>query len=238
MPSALSSTALRPIGQLADAAGAKSAADDEALRVAPLLQPQEAANDLGELLGEVLDRALDDAGRLGLAAPPGCRPASSCRSPRWPCRRADPRRACFNGLRHLSSSVPERPLAGLVADEAVLVLDLDVVALDLDGREDRRPMRGQLARLRALLGHERASVRVVAFSRLADLARARSLLCPSPRLRLLDLFLGDVRGLPVGRTTPAAPFRSRAHARSRRWPGTSCRRPCRSCDPSVPSCVP
>ena len=59
---------LRADGQLADAAGAKAAADDEALRIAPILEAQEAADDLGQLLGEFLDRALHETRRLGLAA--------------------------------------------------------------------------------------------------------------------------------------------------------------------------
>ena len=106
---------------------AESAADDETLRVAPLLD-LETANDLRKLLGEVLDGALDDAGRFRLAArSAGYRPASSCRSPRWPCRREDPRRGSFSGLRHLSRMSQNAALAGLVADEAVLVGEIEVL---------------------------------------------------------------------------------------------------------------
>ncbi len=63
--------------ELADAALAQPAADHDALGVLPFLEPQEAPDHRRELLRELLDGALDDAGRFGVAfgsAP--CRAAS------------------------------------------------------------------------------------------------------------------------------------------------------------------
>src|SRR5262249_10368082 len=51
-------------GELADPAGAKAAADDDPFRIAPRLEFEEAADDEGELLREVLDCALQDPGGL------------------------------------------------------------------------------------------------------------------------------------------------------------------------------
>ena len=53
--------------KLADAAGAEAAADHDPFGVAPGLELEEAADDDRELLGEILNRALDDAGRLRIA---------------------------------------------------------------------------------------------------------------------------------------------------------------------------
>ena len=112
-------------GQLADAAGAEAAADDEAFRVAPILEPQEAADDQGELLGEVLDGALHDARGFGFAL----------RQEVGELLLADllagfvAERILAQLLQRLApfvENVPERVLAGLVADEAVLVLDFEL----------------------------------------------------------------------------------------------------------------
>ena len=53
---------------LADLTGLKAAANDDALGSAPFLERQEAADDRRELLGKVLDDALDEARLLVIVA--------------------------------------------------------------------------------------------------------------------------------------------------------------------------
>src|ERR1051325_6097727 len=55
-------------GELAEAAGAEAAADDDTLGLLPGLHLEETPRDVGELLREVLDRAVDDRRRLGVVA--------------------------------------------------------------------------------------------------------------------------------------------------------------------------
>src|SRR5262245_10147513 len=54
-------------GELAVAAVTKAAAHDDPFRVAPSLELEETANDERQLLREVLDRPLQDPGRLRIA---------------------------------------------------------------------------------------------------------------------------------------------------------------------------
>ncbi len=65
-------------GELADAAPAEAAAHDDAFGVAPGLELEEAADDERELLREILDRALQDPGRLRIALGQQGSRASSC----------------------------------------------------------------------------------------------------------------------------------------------------------------
>ena len=78
--------------ELADAALAQAAADHDALGVVPALQAQEAADHGRELLGEFLDRAVDDAGRLRVALDEELVELLLARSRGSASRRADPRR--------------------------------------------------------------------------------------------------------------------------------------------------
>src|SRR5581483_5615378 len=120
--------------ELADPAEAKPASHGDALRVAPRLEPHEAADDTRELLSEILDRPVHDAGRLRLAL------------------REDRLEGLLSDLlaRHVAEGIgvelaqrlapllqdrAERALARAVADEPVLVLDLEVVAVDVDRRQ-------------------------------------------------------------------------------------------------------
>src|ERR1700719_3676225 len=57
-----------PDRDLADAACPQTAADGDALRLAPALHLQEAPYDGEELLGEFLDGAVNEAGGQGVAA--------------------------------------------------------------------------------------------------------------------------------------------------------------------------
>ncbi len=57
----------------------------------------------------------------------------------------------------LVQQVPERALVGAVADEAVLVFDLDVVAFDKDRRQALGAVR-QARRQGGLVGHPRVPV--------------------------------------------------------------------------------
>ena len=54
-------------GELADPAGAEAAADHDPFGVAPGLELEKSTDDQGKLLRKILDRALQDAGRLRIA---------------------------------------------------------------------------------------------------------------------------------------------------------------------------
>ncbi len=120
--------------ELADAALAQAAADHDALGVAPALQAQEAADHGRELLGEILDRALDDAGRL--------RVALDEELVELLLRDLAARRLAERVLADLPQALapiledrPEGAVARAVADEALLVAQLDIVAVDDDRRQ-------------------------------------------------------------------------------------------------------
>ena len=90
------------------------------------------ADDEGELLREVLDCALQDAGRLGV----------SLREQRIKLLPADLAAGLVaegvvarlaQRLAPALEELAERPLVGAVAEEPVVVLQLDVVAFNVDG---------------------------------------------------------------------------------------------------------
>ncbi len=118
-------------GQLADAALPQASADHDALCILPVLQSQESADDLREFLGELLDRALDDARGLGiplredlvellLADFLGGRVAEGV-FPRLP----DP-------LAPVIDNRDEGPPARAVADESFRAAQLGIVRVDRD----------------------------------------------------------------------------------------------------------
>ena len=141
--------------EFADAAGAEAAADHDALGVLPALQLEEAADDERQFLREILDRAMHDAG--GFAVALGEEFVELLLGQvvaRLVAERVGAGLA--QGLSPILDDVAERALAGAVADEALVVLDLDIVAVDLDRRQAQRAMRGDGGKrllLGLLLGH-------------------------------------------------------------------------------------
>src|SRR6185369_16894020 len=110
-----------------------------------------AANDLGQLLGKVLDGALDHPSRLGRALGKQCVELLF----RYLVGRLIAERIfaeLAQRLPPLVEQLPEGPFARLVADEAVLVLDLEVVGIDLDAGQHRGTVRRQ-GGLFGFLGH-------------------------------------------------------------------------------------
>src|SRR6476646_2469542 len=138
-------------GELADPAGAKAAADDDLFRIAPRLELEEAADDEGELLREVLDCALHDPGGLEV----------SLREKRIELLPTDlaagliAERIVAGLAQRLAPAIEdlaERPLTGAVAEQAVLVLQFDVIAFNLDGGEAGSAMRRNARGGRPLIG--------------------------------------------------------------------------------------
>ena len=142
-----------PDRKLADAAGAEAASDHDPLGVAPGLELEEAADDERKLLREVLDRALHDAGRLRIAL--GQQRVELL--PADVLARLVAERVVAGlaqGLAPVLDDLAEGAFVGAVADEALVVLQLDIVAVDLDGGEAACAMRGDRRQSRALIRHE------------------------------------------------------------------------------------
>ena len=154
--SAFRMTAARPIASSPTRLRAKAAADHDALGAGPRLELEKAADHQRQLLREILDRALHHAGGFGVALGRASRRASSCSARRVGVSPNGSSPALRSGLRQFSMMSRERALAGAVAEEALVVLQLDIVAVDLD----RRQARARHARRRSgkvlLFGHDRA----------------------------------------------------------------------------------
>ena len=121
--------------QLADAARAKAAADHDALGVAPGLELEEAADDQRELLGEILDRALHDAGRFRVALGQQLVELLLADVSSLGLLAERIVAVLAQRLAPVLEDVAERALAGAVAEEALVVLDFQIVAVDLDRRQ-------------------------------------------------------------------------------------------------------
>src|SRR6266540_3071918 len=120
--------------QFPDLPLAHAPADEDAFRIAPGLRLQEPANDERELLGKIFDRTLHEAGGIGV----------------FPAERrvellfADLAAGLITkwiGAKLAQRSTPfikyvlKCFLVGAVANEAILVLQLDIVAVDFDRRQ-------------------------------------------------------------------------------------------------------
>ena len=121
--------------KFADTAGAESAADRNAFRIAPILRAQEPTDDECELLREILDGAEHETRAFRIA----------CREEFRELLLAEllarlVAEGIFaklpEGFPPFFDVLPECAFAGLVADEAVLVFDLDIVAIDRDAGEN------------------------------------------------------------------------------------------------------
>ena len=121
-------------GDLADPALPKAAADHDALGIGPRLGLQEPAGHIGQFLREFLDRAMHQGGSVDIVADQ---------------RLVEVALGDFVGgflaqgivavfLQRLAQAVQdlaEGPLAGAVAEKALVVLQLDVETVDLDRRQ-------------------------------------------------------------------------------------------------------
>ena len=122
-------------GQFADAAAAEATANDEAFGVAPALEAQEASNDERELLRKLLDGALHDPRRFGFAVRQQGRELLLADL----LARLVAERILLIAQRFapLVEDFPECVPVGFVAQEALVVLDFQIVAVDLDAGENR-----------------------------------------------------------------------------------------------------
>ena len=105
------------------------------------LSLEEAADDQRQLLREILDRALHDAGGFGIAL--GQQVVERLLGDLV--ARLVAERIVAGLAQRLApvlDDVAERALAGAVADEALVVLQLEIVAVDLDRRQAGRAVRG------------------------------------------------------------------------------------------------
>ena len=123
-----------PDRQLADAARPEAAAEDDGLRVAPGRRLEKPLDYRGEGLGEFLDGAVNDAA--------GFRVAFGQQLVELLLRHLVGRLLAerigaelAQRLAPLVQHLVEGAAAGLVADEPVLVLDLEIVAVDFDARQ-------------------------------------------------------------------------------------------------------
>jgi hypothetical protein len=145
-------------GEFPDPAVPEPAAHDHPFGVAPGLELQETTDDERKLLGEILDGALHDTGCFRIAL--------------------DQQRVQLLLADLLARFVAERVVTGLaqrlspvlddgakgffagaIADESLVVLELDVVAVDVDRRETSGAMRRDRRQGCALFGHERIPVK-------------------------------------------------------------------------------
>ena len=118
-------------GEFAEPAVAKAAADHDAFGLLPGLGFEEAAGDVGELLREILDRAVHDGRGLGVVADQDGIEHLLADVLGWLlAERVFSRLA--QRLSPLVEDVPEGALAGAVPDKSFVVLQLDIEAVDLD----------------------------------------------------------------------------------------------------------
>src|SRR4051794_4630121 len=141
-----------PDGHFADPAGAKSAADDDTLRIAPGLQLKIAADDQREFLGKVFDRTLNHTGGFRVTF-------SKQRVERLLAE-------IFAGffakrifavlaqrLAPVLEDFPKRALGYPVAEESLVVLGFEIVTIDLDRGQARAAVDRQIGQSRRLVGH-------------------------------------------------------------------------------------
>src|SRR6185312_13318111 len=138
--------------QLADTAAGKAAADDQAFRLLPSFELEESLRHRRQLVGKILDRALHNA--RGLAFAGGQKFVELFLGDRFLVlagKRIPPDLA--QRLAPFLDEIAERALAGAVADEAVSILNREVIALDLDRRQACAAMRRKHGADHCLLGH-------------------------------------------------------------------------------------
>ncbi|HJU29709.1 MAG TPA: hypothetical protein VJ718_11090, partial [Candidatus Binataceae bacterium] len=125
--------------QFADAATAKATPDGDALGSAPILQPQKARDDRGELAGIRVDDAEYQAGRLRFVAVEEFCEILLGEGACWRVgqRIAAPTRACF------APFLENRGEGGFVGTIAILlaaIAELGAIGIDMDARQRDRAM--------------------------------------------------------------------------------------------------
>ena len=126
-------------GEFADATLAKTAADHDALGVGPRLGLQEFRGHIGQFAGEFLDRAMNQSGSTDVLAHQGRIELAFGDFLRG--FAAERVVAVFlQRLAQIVEDLAKGPLAGAVAEKAVIVLQLDIEAVDVDGRQTRSAM--------------------------------------------------------------------------------------------------
>src|ERR1700722_8099645 len=121
-------------GEFADPALAKTAADHDALGIGPRLGLQKFRRHIGELAGEFLDRAVNQRGGADVFAHQGrIELAFGDFLSGFTAQRIV---AVFlERLAQIVEDLAKGPLAGAIAEKAVIVLQLDIEAVDVDRRQ-------------------------------------------------------------------------------------------------------
>lgn len=140
-------------GELAHPAGAKAAAYDDPFGIAPRLELEETADDERKLLCEILDCPLDDTGRLRIAfGEQGVELLPADLIARLVAERVI---AGFSqGFAPFLNVLAECTLGGAVAEETFVVLQLNVIAVDVDQRQPTGAMGRDGRQGRSVLGHQ------------------------------------------------------------------------------------
>src|SRR5947208_10367528 len=127
--------------ELADPAVTQTATRHDPFGIAPRLELEETANDEREFLREILDRSLHDAGGLRIAL----REQRIELFPADLLGRLVPKRIVAGFAQRLAPALQngtERALVGAVAEQAFVVFQLDIIAVDFDLGQVGGAMRG------------------------------------------------------------------------------------------------
>src|SRR5262245_12009019 len=140
--------------QFANAAFAQSAPDYDPFGALPRLELEEAADDVGQLLGKILDRALNHGDGFGIALfQQGIEGLLADLVAGLVAERVFARLA--QRFSPFLEDVAKRSLAGAIAEEAILVLQFGIVAVDLDRRQTGGTVGGEGSLCSRLFGHKR-----------------------------------------------------------------------------------
>ena len=142
-------------GEFAQATIAKAAADHDALGLRPGLGLQEAAGDVGELLRELLDRAVHHGASLGVVADQDVVERLLADL----VRRHLAERVLARLVQRLAPAVEnlaERALRRPVAEETLVVLQFEIEAVDIDRGQPRGAVMGNARRGNDVLSHGRS----------------------------------------------------------------------------------
>jgi hypothetical protein len=140
-------------GDFADPPGTEATAHHDPFGIVPRLELEKTADDERELLRKVLDRPLHDAGGLQV-------PFGEQRVELFPAdvlARLVAERVVTGFAQRLAPALEdggEGAFVGAIAKQALLILQLDVVAVDIDRGEAVGAMGGDGRQGRGLIGHE------------------------------------------------------------------------------------
>src|SRR5258708_6908458 len=138
--------------EFAEPAVAKPATDHDALGLVPRLGLEEFSRHIGQFLRKLLDRAVQDGGRLQIVADQnGVELLLADLVRRLVTERILVRLA--QRLAPFVENLAKRPLAGAVAEKTVFVLQFEVETVDLDRRQPGCAMAGDTRRRHDVVSH-------------------------------------------------------------------------------------